>query len=157
MANTLRILQKLRSVIGFMYPLPTLCIGYTNIQPLISLLPSNAVIFQTFHALKAWRIFRFPNLHEEGLLQRVQWFLEDRQVNASTAPDMLGLIFAILSLGTQAEASHLANIETQMLPTEESQRRADCYGRSFFQSRRNKTLISRQPQRVCKVSATLHS
>lgn len=93
----------------------------------MGLLPSNTAIFKTLRALQASSIPRFLDFHAVEFLHHLQWVLKDKELNVCMAPDMLGLIFASLSLGAQFRMSHQVNTEKQMFRVENSQSRADCY------------------------------
>jgi hypothetical protein len=84
------------------YPFPMVRVGENSPEALTDLLPSDEEIFQHLeHFKRRAQSCSFPHVPDEVTKKEVERFLADRKNNAARAPDMLGLIFAALAVGTQ--------------------------------------------------------
>ena len=84
------------------YPFKMVPVGDNTAAALTALLPPNDVIFQQLDLFeRRAHDNSFPHVPDEMTRKEVERFLQDKETNASKAPDMLGLIFATLAVGMQ--------------------------------------------------------
>lgn len=107
------------------YPFSMVPVGDNTAAALTALLPPDDEIFEQLDLFKRRAHDNsFPHVPDEMTKREVERFLEDKENNASKAPDMLGLIFATLAVcmqigifdrncGRRLEASVVADAQSK--------------------------------------------
>lgn len=92
--------------------------------------------------------------------EEVEKFLDDLDRNAEKAPDMLGLIFAMIAIGTQLDLFPRSGYRRITGAVEEDRKVSDCYRKALHQFLNLRILVLMSPLQsrpACKLYEMLLS
>lgn len=108
-------------------------IGDNSSGTLCKLLPPKETISKCFEMLRCCRAQScfFQNMLDEVMKKGIDHFLTDPRPNAEKTPDMLGLVFASLAIGSQVGVFHCSGSEWVTGLLQGSHKASECYRKSF--------------------------
>jgi len=136
------------------YPFPIVSIGDNSSPALCGLLPPGREICQRLEMLyNPWQSYPLPYLPDAVTKEEAKNFLEELEVNAEKAPDMLGLIFAMLAVERQISTFHRSGYRWLAGAVKESRKVGDCYRKALYRALIYKASTKRplQSQPACKL------